>query len=178
MITLGNAPILHTSRLTLRAPGPQDWPAFRDFIAHPRSAFIRGDDMDEGKSWRAFCHLIGTWVARGYGSFVFTLKDKDQALGLTGPWHPIDWPEAELGWTVWSPEAEGKGFAFEAASAARDHAFGDLGWTTAVSYIDPANSRSIALAKRLGATRDAAAAPPPGDKETLVFRHPRPEVRP
>ena len=130
--------------------------------------------MDEGKTWRAFCHLIGTWVARGYGSFIFTMKGNDQALGLTGPWHPIDWPEAELGWTVWSDAAEGKGLAFEAASAARAHAFDDLGWTTAVSYIDPANSRSIALAKRLGATLDANAATPPGNKDCLVFRHPHP----
>lgn len=176
MITL-NAPTLTTSRLTLRAPAAQDWPAFRDFIAHPRSRFIRGDDMDEGKSWRAFCHLVGTWVARGYGSFVFTLQGSDQALGLTGPWHPIDWPEAELGWTVWSDAAEGKGYAHEAAAAARDHAFRDLGWKTAVSYIDPENARSIALATRLGAVLDPAAATPPGDKPCLVFRHPKPAVR-
>ena len=171
-VALSNTPILHTDRLTLRAPGPQDWPAFRDFFASSRSSFLRADTpMTEAKSWRAFCHVIGSWVARGYGSFIFTAKDSDAALGLTGPWHPIDWPEQELGWMVWVAGAEGKGYAFEAARAAREHAFRDLGWKTAVSYIDVGNARSVALAERLGAVRDDAAAYP-GDVPCLVYRHP------
>ena len=174
MISLSNAPVLYTERLTLRAPGPQDWPAFRDFFSSPRSSFLRDDTpTTEARSWRAFCHVVGSWVARGYGSFIFTSQDSDAALGLTGPWHPIDWPEQELGWTVWAAQAEGKGIAFEAASAARTHAFRDLGWKTAVSYINPDNARSIALAERLGAVRDRDAAFP-GDGPCLVFRHPAP----
>ncbi len=44
-----------------------------------------------------------------------------------------------------------------------------------MSYIDPDNARSIALARRLGCTEDPAAEPLyPGD---MVFRHPAPEVR-
>ena len=115
-----------------------------------------------------------SWVARGYGSFVITLKGSDTAVGLTGPWHPIEWPEREIGWTLWTDEAEGRGIAFEAASAARDHAFRDLGWDTAVSYIDVGNARSIALAERLGARLDPDAAFP-GDPPCLVYRHRRPE---
>jgi RimJ/RimL family protein N-acetyltransferase len=175
-VTLTNTPVLETDRLTLRAPGPQDWPAFRAFIASPRSSFVRTEELDDGKAWRAFCHIVGTWVARGYGSFVFTLKGDDTGLGLTGPWHPIDWPERELGWTVWSDAAEGKGIAFEAAAAARDHAFRDLGWHTAVSYINPVNTRSAALAQRLGASVDPTAAFP-GTGPCLVYRHPSPSVR-
>lgn len=178
MITLSNTPILETARLTLRAPGRQDWEPFRAFLMAPRSSFVRSEALDDGKCWRAFCHVIGSWVARGYGSFVITRKGDDTGIGLTGPWHPIDWPEPELGWTLWSDAAEGQGYAFEAAQAARDHAFRDLGWQTAVSYIDPANARSIALAERLGATLDTAAATPPGDKQLLVYRHPGPQVQP
>ncbi len=177
MITLSNAPTLQTTRLILRAPGPQDWPHWRAFIANPRSTFIRGgDSLDDGKAWRAFCHIIGSWVGRGYGSFIITLKGDDRALGLTGPWHPIDWPEREIGWTLWSDAAEGKGIAFEAAAAARDHAFRDLSWGTAVSYIDPANTRSIALAERLGAVLDRDAGWP-GEKPALVYRHPTPGLQ-
>jgi RimJ/RimL family protein N-acetyltransferase len=53
----------------------------------------------------------------------------------------------------------------------RAHAFRDLGWTTAVSYIDPDNARSIALAERLGAVRDRGARQPVFDKPCLVYRH-------
>ena len=49
---------------------------------------------------------------------------------------------------------------------------GSLGWTTCVSYIDPANRRSIALAERLGAQEDTTAPKP--DAYCRVYRHPGP----
>jgi len=69
---------------------------------------------------------------------------------------------------------EGKGYAFEAAQMARDFAYAELGRDTLVSYIDPNNTRSIALATRLGAQRDDTAARPDGEtlEETIVYRHP------
>lgn len=163
-------PTLNTARLTLRAPKSSDWPHWRNFAASDRASFV-GGPIDEAKAWRAFGHVIGMWVLRGYGSFVFEETATGQPLGMCGPWHPADWPEAELGWTVWSAAAEGKGYAYEAATAARAHAFADLGWQTAVSYIDPDNASSIALALHLGAIMDPAAPPPPFDKPVLVFRH-------
>lgn len=170
MIALSPTPILTTARLTLRAPQASDWPAWRDFAASDRARFI-GGPMDEAKAWRAFGHVIGMWVMRGYGSFVFHETGSNQPLGMCGPWHPADWPEAELGWTIWTEAAEGMGFAYEAVLAARAHAFDDLNWPTAVSYIDPDNGRSIALALRLAAIMDPDAAQPPGDTSVLVFRH-------
>ncbi|MEY4982233.1 MAG: hypothetical protein RIR62_499, partial [Pseudomonadota bacterium] len=93
---------------------------------------------------------------------------------MTGPWFPETWPEREIGWSVWNPAAEGKGFAFEAAGAARDFAYRALGWTTAVSYVAAGNARSRALALRLGAVVDADA-PSIGEPPCLVFRHPAPD---
>ncbi len=170
MTALAPTPTLTTARLTLRAPKAADWPFWRDFAASDRARFV-GGPIDEAKAWRAFGHVIGMWVLRGYGSFVFHETGSDQPLGMCGPWRPADWPEAELGWTVWSASAEGRGYAFEAATAARAHAFHTLGWQTAVSYIDPDNGRSIALALRLGAIMDPDAVQPPFDHPVLVFRH-------
>lgn len=172
---LANTPVLTTERLVLRAPRAGDWPVFADFLGSDRSRFI-GGPKDRKEAWRAFGHVIGMWVLRGFGSFVFTRKDGDTPLGMTGPWFPEGWPEREIGWTVWRPEAEGKGYAHEAAKAARDHAFRDLGWETAVSYIDGGNARSVALAERLGAILDTAArAPDPGaGAPCLVYRHRHP----
>lgn len=171
---LADTPVLTTERLTLRAPAPQDWPAFSAFLATPRSEFVRDGELDEGRKWRAFGHLIGHWVLRGFGMFIFTPKGADEVLGMAGPWFPAGWPEREIGWSVWTAEAEGKGFAYEAATAARAHAFGTLGWDTAVSYIAPENTRSIALAERMGASRDDKAAHPGGDRPGLVYRHTAP----
>jgi hypothetical protein len=63
------------------------------------------------------------------------------------------WSEPELGWQL-QIEAEGKGYAFEAAIAMRDWAFQVRKLKTLVSYIGPDNARSIRLADRLGATLD------------------------
>ncbi|WP_338153281.1 GNAT family N-acetyltransferase [Pseudophaeobacter leonis] len=55
----------------------------------------------------------------------------------------------------------GKGYATEAATAARAYAYEALGWKTAISLVAPENHASRSVAQRLGATRD-------GD-----FTHPR-----
>jgi RimJ/RimL family protein N-acetyltransferase len=167
------APVIETERLALRAPCAEDWTAWVRFMGSERARHV-GGPADGEVAWRAFAVVIGHWTLRGFGSFVFTLRDTGEAIGLTGPWYPHGWPEHEIGWTVWTPEAEGRGYAHEAALAAREHAYRALGWTTAVSYIDRRNARSIALARRLGATEDPYARRK--DADDLVFRHPGPEA--
>lgn len=166
---LADTPVLNTARLTLRAPAARDWPHWRAMMASPRAAFI-GGPQDERMAWRSFGHVIGHWVMRGFGMFVLCRRDSDTPLGMAGPWFPASWPEPEIGWNLWQEAAEGKGFAFEAAEAARDFAFARLGWTTCVSYIAPDNTRSIALARRLGAEPDETAAWP-GEDRLTVWRH-------
>ncbi|AUH32499.1 GNAT family N-acetyltransferase [Paracoccus tegillarcae] len=174
MIGLANTPVLETERLILRAPTGDDWPAWRDFHLSDRAQYIGGgSQMTERNSWRAFGHVIGHWVMRGFGMFVITEKGGDAALGITGPWFPAGWPEREVGWSIWHPAGEGRGIASEAARAALDHVFNDLGWDTAVSYIDAENTRSIALAERLGARLDADAPSldTGADEINHVYRH-------
>jgi RimJ/RimL family protein N-acetyltransferase len=165
--------VIATERLVLRRPEASDWTPWVRFMGSERARWV-GGPADAELAWRSLATIIGHWTLRGFGSFVFALRDTGEPIGLTGPWYPHGWPERELGWTVWTAEAEGQGFAFEAASAARDHAFRALGWTAAVSYIHPRNARSIALARRLGATEDRYARR--RDADDLVFRHPVPEA--
>ncbi len=95
-----------------------------------------------------------------------------ERLGQVGPFFPDDWPEPEIAWTVYDG-AEGRGIALEAARAALAHAFRDLGWTTAISMIDPANTRSVALAQRLGARIDGVF-PHPTYGTMNIWRHATP----
>ena len=170
MIALSGTPVLETDRLILRAPQASDWPVFRDFLASDRARFIRTGDFDLSMTWRSFGHIIGHWVLRGFGVFVWQEKAQDAPLGMTGPWRPETWPEQEIAWSVWNEGAEGKGLATEAAIAARAHAFDTLGWETAVSYIHPDNARSANLARKLGAILDPNATPM---GECHVYRHTR-----
>ena len=60
--------------------------------------------------------------------------------------------------------------------AARDWAWTNVPYPQGfVSYIDPANTRSIAVARRLGAVEDTTATHPFGEETCLVFRHPTAE---
>lgn len=173
---LADTPVLETSRLVLRAPASRDWEAFADFLGSDRSRFV-GGPVPRPQAWRSLGHIIGHWVLRGFGIFVFCGKGSDTAIGMTGPYCPEGWAEPEIAWSVWAPAHEGKGYAAEAATAARDFAFRVLGWKTAVSYMNPENTRSRALAERLGCIRDDTAPLPglPGWDGTLVYRHPVPE---
>lgn len=174
-VTLSNTPVIETERLILRAPVAEDWPVWREFVLSDRARFIRPEgDYSAREAWRGFGHVVGHWVLRGYGMFVFCQRGSMRPLGMAGPWYPEGWLDREIGWSVWDGEAEGRGFAFEAALAARTHAYETLGWDTAISYIDRGNARSLALATRLGAVHEPGAAHPFGGDTTHVYRHPAP----
>ena len=89
---------------------------------------------------------------RGHGLWTVESKAGGEVLGfvLIG-FEPGD-QEPELGY-LFRPAAEGHGYATEAATALRDHAFSTLRMDRLVSYIDPANRRSQRVAERLRAAR-------------------------
>ena len=61
---------------------------------------------------------------------------------------------AEVGW-VFHPDFHGKGYATEAAEAMLDLAFGELGMHRVRAELDPLNTASIALCRRLGMREEA-----------------------
>jgi RimJ/RimL family protein N-acetyltransferase len=172
MIALTGIPVIETERLRLRAPKAADFDACAEFLASPRAQYV-GGPLSRVQAWRSFGHLTGHWLLRGYSMFVMADKTSDAPLGMCGPWNPEGWPEPEIGWSLWSAAAEGKGFAREAAQAARSYAYETLGWQTAISLIDPANLRSQALAQRMGCSRDGSFSHETfGDSQ--IWRHPSP----
>jgi RimJ/RimL family protein N-acetyltransferase len=171
---LTGTPVLETARLILRAPETADFEAWADYIGSDRARFT-GGPQPRAQAWRSFCGLTGHWVHRGYGMFVAAPRAGGPALGLVGPWFPEGWPGQEIGWILFGAGAEGKGLAFEAAQAARAHAYDVLGWPTAISLIDTGNSRSEALARRMGCTPEGTAELP-GFGPTGVWRHPAPDA--
>ena len=147
-------PTLETDRLILRAPAARDVGAFADFYASEHSQPV-GGPIGAADAWRMLAGIIGHWCLRGFGRWIVSWKGEDRAIGLVGLHHPADWPEVEIGWTVWG-DGLGKGVAQEAARRARQFAFDDLGLKTLISSCAPDNPRSARVAERLGATRDGA----------------------
>ncbi len=163
-------PVLETERLILRAPEVQDFEPYAAFFTTDRCEFV-GGKRTRRMSWPFFCHHIAHWVLRGYGTFVMQPKAGGPILGMVMAWHPEGTPEREVGWVIYDQAVEGTGLAREAASRVLTHVFAYLNWDTAVSYIAPANARSVALAEKLGARLDPDAVQTDPEDPDLVYRH-------
>jgi RimJ/RimL family protein N-acetyltransferase len=166
-------PVLETERLRLRGWREEDLPAFAEFWGHEETArFVGGASNREG-AWRIMAMYLGHWVLRGYGLWALEDKASGQWAGWCGPWNPEGWPEKEIGWAL-AKVFHGRGYATEAARCARDFAYRQLGWPTAVSYIAAENTASQRVAARLGATFESAAELQ--GKPVGVYRHPAPSA--
>jgi RimJ/RimL family protein N-acetyltransferase len=160
MLTLG--PTLETARLVLRPPHADDLDAYAAFMADANTARFLGGAAPRSAAWRQLATLVGSWTLNGFSMFSFIEKATGRWVGRGGPWMPDGWPGTEVGWGVIA-EAQGKGYATEAATAAIDWAFAELGWTEVIHCIDPENLASIAVARKLGSERlrTGVAAPAP-----------------
>ena len=160
-------PTLETERLTLRPMRLEDWPAYWELMRSERSQYM-GGPLSEFSAWGMFCHDVAQWALMGHGALMIDDRHSGACLGQVGINHGPLFPEHELGWYVY-PQAEGRGYAFEAAQVFRDWAEHTRRLPSLVSYMDPHNVRSARLAERLGATLDPDAPRP--DAEDLVYRH-------
>ncbi|MDW4550624.1 GNAT family N-acetyltransferase [Defluviimonas sp. D31] len=163
-------PVLWTERLRLRVPNDGDLPASARFWASDRSHLMGGPWTYE-KTREGYLDILDQWQRHGFSLFTVTFHDSDKGIGGIGPFYPETHPEPELGWSLWDAANEGRGLAFEAASAARDWFFATSGFRTAVSHTDPDNAASHRLCERLGAAVDPDARHPYGDEPTLTWRH-------
>jgi RimJ/RimL family protein N-acetyltransferase len=151
--------VIETERLLLRKPTVTD-------------ASPLGETPERIAGW------LSEWESNGLG--YFAVLHGGETVGRVG-FHVFDdrtWSlttfddggehaALELGWTI-VPEQRGRGFATEAARAAREWAErNDL-----ISLIDPANVPSQRVAERLGCTPGETVALANGETH-VVWTHPR-----
>lgn len=148
-----NIPTVETERLLLRGWREEDAGVLAEIYSDEESSRYIGGKMEAWQAWRMLCTFIGHWQFRGFGLFSVEERETGKCLGWAGPWRPDGWPDNEIGYSF-IRSSWGKGYATEAASAGLLYAYENLGWKTAMSCIDPANTASQAVAKRLGATHE------------------------
>ena len=146
-------PMLTTERLILRAHRADDFEPYAAMMADPgvaRFLTLDGQPQSRADAWRALAAVIGCWTLRGFGMWAVEERATRRYVGRVGPWQPEGWPGFEIGWGT-APEAQGKGYATEAAVAAAAWSFATLGVDRILHIIRPDNAPSQAVAKKLGA---------------------------
>lgn len=166
-------PQFDTDRTRLRAPRITDFDTYAEIVCSERGMHM-GGPMTREDAWYDFASLSSSWMLFGHGGWTVEDRKSGEVLGFVVLGLEPGDQDVELGF-LFRAEAEGKGYAFEAASRVRDWAFTHLQLTTLDSYIDDKNVRSIALAKRLGA-KDQTPAEWAGTG-ALRFRHLSREAR-
>ena len=161
-------PVIETERLILRAPRESDFEPLSEFGASDRARFV-GGPYSRSRSWTGFLGTFGHWVLRGFGMWMVEHRATGKTAGRIGMIFHDGWPEPELGWHIYQG-FEGQGLAHEGALAARAHAARHQGLDRVISCIAPDNTRSQALARRLGASveRDSVLIEWP----VQIWRHP------
>jgi len=99
------------------------------------------------------------WSDHGFGWRAATESASGRLIGFLGldfageGTAGLDADEYEIGWWL-TPEVWGRGFAREGATAIRDEALNTLKASSVIARIQPANTRSIAVAECTGLTLD------------------------
>jgi RimJ/RimL family protein N-acetyltransferase len=148
-------PTLDTPRLILRPFREADRAALAEIHARPEVARFVLSNVPQPRKAQAFDYIstsLGHWALRGIGKWAVEERASGRMVGRCGYNDmPDEWPGLELGWTF-HPDFWGRGYATEAASAARDWGFCERNVARVLHLIDAENTGSQAVARRLGAT--------------------------
>jgi RimJ/RimL family protein N-acetyltransferase len=154
---------LETDRLLLRPPVPEDAEPLAPMYADPEVMRYLGDGhtLEREETERSVRRMIDAWKADGFGLFTTVRKEDEAVIGRVGliVWNPETWQtthadaegptELEVGYTLGRP-FWGRGYATEAAAAARDFALGQLGARRLIALIIYGNDASENVARKLG----------------------------
>jgi RimJ/RimL family protein N-acetyltransferase len=144
---------LQTKRLFLRHLHILDGEPLRRIFGDPE--VMRFGDGAQSKEWvRAWLsncleHCYPTW---GFGPYAVVERRENQVIGYCGLFFFPDVagrPEIEIGYRLMKC-SWGRGYATEAAAAVRDFAFDALTVKRLIAMIDPENTASIKVAKKIG----------------------------
>jgi RimJ/RimL family protein N-acetyltransferase len=172
---------IETERLLLRRWRDDDRAAVMAIWADPEvwraiGPGAVGLSFDAEYATSRFRHHLSHWEQFGFGLWLAEPRGSGEVAGWVGAAHPTYIPDlagaVEIGWTLRRP-FWGQGLASEGAAAAAEAAFAHLGLDGVVSLIGPTNTRSIAVAERLGMSPAKEVCRPDTGERMLVYRRGR-----
>lgn len=143
---------LESERLHFRKFREGDFPVLLSVHNDPVTKSVYGE-LSPGEVWRRIALGLGHWQLRGFGPFALEHKETGEYVGACGLWFPVGWKDIEIGYSI-APHFRQQGYAAEAVRRVREHAYADHGIAKLVSYVQPSNLASQAVAKSVGAVAD------------------------
>lgn len=134
---------IRTERMLLRPAGKQDLEQLHQVFSNP-AAMKYWDSLPHShpaQTAEAIDNMIGTPLSRGED---FVVEFNGRAIGKAG-----FWKFPEIGF-IFHPDQWGMGLAIEAVTALVEHGLQKRRLPAVTADVDPRNSRSIRLLKKLG----------------------------
>jgi len=143
---------LNTERLLVREFDTNDAEFILELLNQPSFIQFIGDkgvrSVDDARNYIT-TGPIESYQRHGFGLYLVELKDRKVPIGMCGVLKRESLPDPDLGF-AFLPEYWGKGYAFEAASAALDQARDFFKLARILAITNPDNDASIKLLATLG----------------------------
>jgi RimJ/RimL family protein N-acetyltransferase len=148
--------IIETARLRLRPWCDADLEPFAALNADPRVMEFFPSRLSREQSDAVATRIRNHFEQRGFGLWAVEVPELAPFIGFVGLSIPSFeahfTPCVEVGWRL-AHEHWGRGYASEAATAALDFGFRELGLDEIVSFTTTTNQRSRCVMERIGMTR-------------------------
>jgi RimJ/RimL family protein N-acetyltransferase len=144
---------LRTPRLLLRGWRAEDRAPFAEMNADPVVREHFPSLLSRTESDRFADRIEAEFFTRGFGLWAVEIPGVAPFAGFTGlsvpSFEASFTPCVEIGWRL-AREHWGRGYATEAARAAIEFGFTEIGLDEVVSFTVPANTRSVRVMEKLG----------------------------
>jgi RimJ/RimL family protein N-acetyltransferase len=137
-------------------------PSFKRFIGDKdvNSLEDAGEYLREGP--------IGSYEEFGYGLFLVTLKDTEEAAGICGLVKRDEFDDPDIGF-AFLRRYRRNGYAGESAEAVLEYGFGSLKLGRIIAMADTDNEPSVRLLERLGFVYEREVRMPEDDHDISMF---------
>lgn len=144
--------LLQTERLTLRKLTIDDAPFLLKLLNEPSFIQNIGDKevrtIDDARVY-ALNGPIASYKQHGFGLYLVALKGTGEPIGICGLVKRDLLPDADIGY-AFLPAYWRKGYALEATTAIKQHAFTVLGHQQLLAIVNPENASSIRVLEKIG----------------------------
>jgi ribosomal-protein-alanine N-acetyltransferase len=163
--------VIETERLTLREMSEADAGVVLEILNDPgfiRFVGDRGVRTIEDAARYIGERFVESYRRNGFGLWLVEAKDERAPVGICGLVTRKELGVVEVGYAL-LPPFRGRGYAFEAASAALRHAREALGLRRLHAIVDPENAVSIRVLEKLGMKFERPVRLTPEESEVSLF---------